>query len=43
MVLSGIVQIKPFIKTMPMSRIKEAYEEAHREGLTQRIELTPDF
>ncbi|HOV79959.1 MAG TPA: 6-hydroxycyclohex-1-ene-1-carbonyl-CoA dehydrogenase [Bacillota bacterium] len=43
MVLSGIIQIEPFIKTMPMSQIKEAYEEAHRGGLTQRIVLTPDF
>lgn len=43
MVLSGIIQIEPFIKTMPMSCIKEAYEEAHRGGLAQRIVLTPDF
>ncbi|MGE5551568.1 MAG: 6-hydroxycyclohex-1-ene-1-carbonyl-CoA dehydrogenase [Bacteroidota bacterium] len=43
MVQSGIIQIEPFIKTMPMSRIKDAYEEAHRGGLRQRIVLTPDF
>lgn len=43
MVLSGIIQIEPFIKIMPMSRIKDAYEEAHRGGLMQRIVLTPDF
>lgn len=43
MVLSGIIQIEPFIKTMPMSQITEAYEEAHRGGLMQRIVLTPDF
>lgn len=43
MVLSGIIQIEPFIKTMPMSLIKEAYEEAHHGGLMQRIVLTPDF
>jgi 6-hydroxycyclohex-1-ene-1-carbonyl-CoA dehydrogenase len=43
MVLDGVVQIEPFIKTMPMSRIREAYDIAHRGGLTQRIVLTPDF
>lgn len=43
MVLNGIIQIEPFIKTMPMSRIREAYEQAHQGGLTQRIVLTPDF
>lgn len=43
MVLSGVIQIEPFIKTMPMSRIKEAYEEAHQGGLMQRIVLIPDF
>lgn len=29
MVLNGIIQIEPFIKTMPMSQIREAYAEAH--------------
>ncbi|MGE5599253.1 MAG: 6-hydroxycyclohex-1-ene-1-carbonyl-CoA dehydrogenase [Bacteroidota bacterium] len=43
MVQNGIVQIEPFVKTMPMSRIGEAYEEAHRGGLKQRIVLVPDF
>jgi 6-hydroxycyclohex-1-ene-1-carbonyl-CoA dehydrogenase len=43
MVLSGVIQIGPFIKTLPMSQIKEAYEEAHRGGLRQRIVLIPDF
>jgi 6-hydroxycyclohex-1-ene-1-carbonyl-CoA dehydrogenase len=43
MVLSGIIRIEPFIKTMPMSRIIEAYEAAHRGDLMQRIVLTPDF
>lgn len=43
MVLSGIIRIEPFIRTMPMSRIKEAYETARRGGLTQRIVLIPDF
>ena len=43
MVLSGIIHIEPFIKTMPMSRIKEAYEETRQGSLAQRIVLTPDF
>lgn len=43
LVLNGIIQIEPFIKTMPMSLIKEAYEEAHRGGLMRRIVLIPDF
>ncbi|NLG33476.1 MAG: hypothetical protein GX550_08160 [Syntrophomonadaceae bacterium] len=43
MVLNNIIQIEPFIKTMPMSQIKEAYEEAHQGGLRQRIVLIPDF
>lgn len=43
MVLNGLIQIEPFIKVMPMSRIKEAYEEAHQGGLMQRIVLIPDF
>ncbi len=43
MVLSGMIQIEPFIRTMPMSLIKEAYEEAHQGGLMQRIVLIPDF
>lgn len=43
MVLNGVIQIEPFIKTMPMSRIKEAYEETRKGSLAQRIVLTPDF
>lgn len=43
MVLDGTIQIEPFIKTMPMSLIKEAYEEVHQGGLMQRIVLIPDF
>ncbi len=43
MVLSGVIQIEPFIKIMPMSRIREAYEEAHKGNRSQRIILTPDF
>lgn len=43
MVLAGKIQIEPFIETRPMSTIKEAFEEAHKGGLMQRIVLTPDF
>ena len=43
MVLEGKIQIEPFVETRPMSTIKEAFEEAHKGGLTQRIVLTPDF
>ncbi len=43
MVLAGKVKIEPFVETRPMSTIKEAYEEAHKGGLTKRIVLTPDF
>ncbi|MCX6009926.1 MAG: 6-hydroxycyclohex-1-ene-1-carbonyl-CoA dehydrogenase [Chloroflexi bacterium] len=43
MVLENKVQIEPFIETRPMSTIKEAFEEAHKGRLTQRIVLTPDF
>lgn len=43
MVMEGKVKIEPFIETRPMSTIKEAYEEAHKGGLTKRLVLTPDF
>ncbi|MGA7677270.1 MAG: zinc-binding dehydrogenase, partial [Dehalococcoidia bacterium] len=43
MVLEGKIQIEPFVETRPMSTIKEAFEEAHKGGLTKRIVLTPDF
>jgi len=43
MVLEGKIQIEPFVETRPMSQIQEAYEEAHKGGLTKRIVLTPDF
>ncbi|MDD5501246.1 MAG: 6-hydroxycyclohex-1-ene-1-carbonyl-CoA dehydrogenase [Candidatus Omnitrophica bacterium] len=42
-VLNGKIKVEPFIKTMPMSQIKEAYENTRRGGLAQRIILTPDF
>lgn len=43
MVINGLIQIEPFIKTMPMSRIQEAYEETRQGGAGQRIILVPDF
>jgi 6-hydroxycyclohex-1-ene-1-carbonyl-CoA dehydrogenase len=43
MVMEGKIQIEPFIETRPMSTIAQAYEEAHKGGLTKRIVLTPDF
>jgi 6-hydroxycyclohex-1-ene-1-carbonyl-CoA dehydrogenase len=43
MVLEGKIQIEPFVETRPMSTIQQAYEEAHKGGLTKRIVLTPDF
>ncbi len=43
MVLDKKIKIEPFIETRPMSQIKEAFEAAHKGGLTRRIILTPDF
>jgi 6-hydroxycyclohex-1-ene-1-carbonyl-CoA dehydrogenase len=43
LVMEGKIQIEPFVETRPMSTIQQAYEEAHKGGLTKRIVLTPDF
>lgn len=43
MVQEGKIQIEPFLETRPMSRIKEAFEEAHSGKITRRIVLEPDF
>jgi len=43
MVLEKKIEIEPFIETRPMSQIKQAFEDAHKGGLTKRIVLTPDF
>jgi 6-hydroxycyclohex-1-ene-1-carbonyl-CoA dehydrogenase len=43
LVLNKTIQIKPFIETRPMSKIKEVFEEAHTKKLVRRIVLTPDF
>jgi 6-hydroxycyclohex-1-ene-1-carbonyl-CoA dehydrogenase len=43
LVLKGKIEIEPFIETRPMSQIEQAFEDAHKGGLTRRIVLTPDF
>ena len=43
MVLSGKVDIEPFVQTRPMSTIAEAFEEAHQKAPDRRIVLIPDF
>jgi 6-hydroxycyclohex-1-ene-1-carbonyl-CoA dehydrogenase len=43
MVQNGKIQIDELLETRPMSKISEAFEEAHSGGLTKRIVLTPDF
>ncbi|UCB44076.1 MAG: 6-hydroxycyclohex-1-ene-1-carbonyl-CoA dehydrogenase [Dehalococcoidales bacterium] len=43
MVLNGRIKIEPFIEARPMSKIKEAFDEAHKGTLEKRIILIPDF
>jgi 6-hydroxycyclohex-1-ene-1-carbonyl-CoA dehydrogenase len=44
MVLTGKIQIEPFVETRPMSSIVETFEEVHKAGSPEkRIVLTPDF
>jgi len=43
LVLKGKIEVEPFIETRPMSQIQQAFEDAHKGGLTRRIVLTPDF
>ncbi|HIC85534.1 MAG TPA: 6-hydroxycyclohex-1-ene-1-carbonyl-CoA dehydrogenase [Desulfobacterales bacterium] len=44
MVLSGKIQIEPFVQTRPMSTIVEAFEEIHSKGSPdRRVVLVPDF
>jgi 6-hydroxycyclohex-1-ene-1-carbonyl-CoA dehydrogenase len=43
MVLSGKVQIEPFVETRPMSQIQQAFDDVHKGGLDKRIVLIPDF
>ena len=43
MVLKNKIAIREFAQTRPMSRIKEAFEEAHHTPPDKRIVLVPDF
>lgn len=43
MVLSGKIQIQPFVETRPMSQIAQSYEDVHKGVTDKRIVLTPDF
>lgn len=43
MVLADKIKIAPFVETRPMSRIQQAFEDAHTGKLEKRIVLTPDF
>lgn len=43
MVLSGKIDIRPFVQTRPMSTIAAAFEEAHAKAPDKRIVLVPDF
>ncbi|HLA27171.1 MAG TPA: 6-hydroxycyclohex-1-ene-1-carbonyl-CoA dehydrogenase [Syntrophales bacterium] len=44
MILSGKVQIRPFVETRSMSTIVRTFEEVHKAGSpAKRIVLTPDF
>ena len=43
MVLSGKIDLAPFVQTRPMSTIVEAFEEAHSRSPEKRMVLVPDF
>jgi 6-hydroxycyclohex-1-ene-1-carbonyl-CoA dehydrogenase len=44
MVVSGKIQVEPFVEVRPMSSIVETFEEIHSKGAPpQRVVLTPDF
>lgn len=43
MVLSGKIDMTPFVQTRPMSTIAAAFEEAHSKSPDKRIVLVPDF
>ncbi|MCA9319569.1 MAG: 6-hydroxycyclohex-1-ene-1-carbonyl-CoA dehydrogenase [Planctomycetes bacterium] len=43
LVLSGKVQLAPFIERRPMSAINDVFADVHARRLTKRIVLTPDF
>jgi 6-hydroxycyclohex-1-ene-1-carbonyl-CoA dehydrogenase len=43
MVLEGSIKIEQFVETRPMSRIGQAFEDAHGGKLARRVVLVPDF
>ncbi len=43
MVLTGKIDLEPFVQTRPMGTIIDAFEEAHKKSPDRRIVLTPDF
>lgn len=43
LVLEDKIKVKPFIDIRPMSKLPEAFEDAHCGKLLKRIILTPDF
>ncbi len=43
MVQEGKIQIDPLLELRPLSKIAEAFEEAHSGTLMKRLVLTPDF
>ena len=43
LVLNETIKINPFTEIRPMSKIREAFEEAHSRKLVKRVVLTPDF
>ena len=44
MVLTGKIQLEPFVQTRPMSTIAESFEEIHTKGSPERrVVLVPDF
>jgi 6-hydroxycyclohex-1-ene-1-carbonyl-CoA dehydrogenase len=43
MVLKGIIDIKPFVETRPMSSIIETFAEMHAGAVEKRVVFTPDF
>jgi len=42
-VLNQTIKTRPFTETRPMSKIREAFEEAHTKKMMKRVVLTPDF
>ncbi len=43
MVVTGKISVGPFVEVRPMSKIREAFEEAHHTPPDRRIVLVPDF